>query len=200
MKSIIPHILLYSRLVIAGAMFVMALFLEIQSATAVLVLMYIGMLSDVFDGILARKYGASTTQLRVQDTAIDLVFYLSIVYFAFTSNPDYILKNKILLLLIAALELLMYLTSLIRFKRLPSPHAILSKFWGIYIVIELTLILLKIDGVHFTIALFVGIIAHADRVFIYMLLPEWDHDIPTCYHAYLLRKGIEIKRLKLFNG
>ncbi len=94
----------------------------------------------------------------------------------------------------------MYLISLARFGKLPSPHAIMSKFWGIYIVIEFTLLLIGIKGDHFTIALCIGILVHFDRVLIYSLLRQWDHDIPSAYHALILRQGIPIKRRKIFNG
>ncbi len=101
---------------------------------------------------------------------------------------------------IFSLEAFMYATCLFRFNKLPSPHAILSKFWGIYLVIEFTLLILGIKGSHFTIALILGLIAHADRVLIYMFLKEWDHDIPSFYHAIQLRMGRPIQRKKIFNG
>jgi CDP-diacylglycerol--glycerol-3-phosphate 3-phosphatidyltransferase len=162
--------------------------------------MYIGIMSDVFDGIVARKLKISTDKLRVQDTIIDLFFYVSILYFLILSEPQLFRENKFILISILCLECLMYCLSLVRFKKIPSPHAIMSKFWGIYIVIEFTLILQEINGTHFAIALYIGLIVHLDRVLIYLLLKKWEHDIPSSYHAYLLRKGLKIRKMELFNG
>ena len=200
MKSHIPKILLYIRLVFALVIIGLSLRLLPNSKTIVLCLMYLGILSDVFDGILARKFKVSTDNLRVQDTAIDLMFYLAILYFLFLNETHVFQENKVLLFIILILECSMYGTSLIRFKKLPSPHAILSKFWGIYLVIEFTLILLEVSGTHFTIALYIGLIAHIDRLLIYLILKKWEHDIPSSYHAYLIRKGLKIKKNELFNG
>ena len=162
--------------------------------------MYLGILADVFDGIIARKLNISTENFRLLDTIFDLLFYLSILIFILSINRQAITDNLQLILIILTLEGFMYFISLARFGKLPSPHAIMSKFWGIYIVIEFTLLILGVKGNHFTIALLIGILVHADRVLIYCFLRNWDHDIPTSYHALLLRRGMSIKRNKMFNG
>ena len=200
MKVNIPKILLYSRL---GFAIIIILFSFIGipfKKNIILCLMYFGVLSDIFDGIIARKQNTSSKEFRITDTAIDLVFYLSLAYFIYSFNPSIITKNIKLIAGILSLESLMYLISLVRFRQFPSPHDIMSKFWAIYLLIEFTLLLLGLDGIHFTIALRVGLIVHAQRVLIYVILKHWEHDIPSLYHAFLLRKGIKIKRMKLFNG
>jgi CDP-diacylglycerol--glycerol-3-phosphate 3-phosphatidyltransferase len=162
--------------------------------------MYIGILTDVFDGIIARKLHISTDDFRVLDTVFDLLFYLSILLFSISINHTAFSDNKILILAILSLESLMYLLCLIRFRKLPSPHAILSKFWGIYIIIEFTLLINHVPGNHFSIALIIGVFVHLDRLFIFILLRNWEHDIPSSYHALLIRQGKKINRLQLFNG
>ena len=196
----IPKILLYCRLVIAVVIFFLALLGFTHLNKLVFGLMITGVLSDIFDGIIARNQQKSTQKLRILDTIFDLFFYLSVFYYVAKTNPQIIFDNPLIIAFLLGLELLMYLTSLIKFKKLPSPHAILSKFWGLYLIIEFSLILWGISGNHFKIALFIGLIPHLDRVLIYLFLRKWSNDIPSSYHAYLLRKGIPIKRYKLFNG
>jgi CDP-diacylglycerol--glycerol-3-phosphate 3-phosphatidyltransferase len=115
-------------------------------------------------------------------------------------SPSIWSNHHVLLIAILALEVSMYIISLLRFKKLPSPHAILSKFWGIYLVIEFTLLILGVTGSHFQIALYFGLVAHIDRILIYSFIRTWDHDIPSSYQAFLLRQGKPIQRWKLFNG
>ncbi len=196
----IPKILLYSRLFFAFIILFIAFKPCLNSHIWVLILLYVGIISDVFDGIIARKLNISTEGFRLLDTIFDLFFYLSVLFYIYLNNQIAILSTYKLIFCILGLELGMYVISYLRFRKLPSPHAILSKFWGIYIVIEFTLLILKIDGRHFTIALLIGILVHIDRILIYIFLRKWDHDIPSCYHAYLIRTGREIKRNKLFNG
>ena len=162
--------------------------------------MYAGIIGDIFDGIIARKFNLSTDRFRLLDTIFDLLFYLSLLFFILSINYQAIIDNLQFILCILTLEGLMYLISWARFGKLPSPHAIMSKFWGLYIVIEFTLLIIGLQGNHFTIALYIGIIVHLDRLLIYILLKQWDHDIPSCYHALLLRQGRPMKRKKLFNG
>jgi CDP-diacylglycerol--glycerol-3-phosphate 3-phosphatidyltransferase len=162
--------------------------------------MYAGIIGDIFDGIIARKLNLSTERFRLLDTIFDLLFYLSLLFFIISTNRLPIIDNIQFILCILTLESLMYLVSWIRFGKFPSPHAIMSKFWGLYLIIEFTLLIIGVQGNHFTIALFIGIIVHLDRLLIYILLKQWDHDIPSSYHALLLRQGKAIKRQKLFNG
>jgi phosphatidylglycerophosphate synthase len=199
-KQQIPKILLYSRLIFFLLISVLTLLHPANSKGIVLILMYTGIVSDIFDGIIARKLNIATESFRLLDTIFDLLFYLSILFFIFSVSRQAIAHNLGLILFILTLESLMYLISLVRFGKLPSPHAILSKLWGIYIVIEFTLLILGVSGNHFTIALYIGILVHADRVLIYSLLRKWDHDIPSAYQALQLRQGIPIKRRKMFNG
>ena len=64
-------------------------------------------------------------------------------------------------------------------------------------MVGFSLLIIGISGYHFKIALVFGLIAHIDRVLIYILLRQWDHDIPSSYHAYMLRQGKQILRNKL---
>jgi phosphatidylglycerophosphate synthase len=200
MFKYLPKILLYSRLVFCLIIFCIT-FLNFGNLNwLVLTLLYAGIVSDIFDGIIARKLNISTENFRLLDTLFDLLFYLSILFYIYNYNNNVLSESSSLILSILGIELLMYLISLAKFKKLPSPHAILSKFWGIYLVIEFTLLILKVPGNHFCIALIFGIFVHIDRVLIYVFLKKWDHDIPSSYHAFLIRKGYTITKNKLFNG
>jgi len=197
----IPKILLYSRLFVVGTI-VAFLFMPNPAKYRIWVvaLMYYAIVSDIFDGIIARRFNISTENFRILDTLFDMAFYLSILAYAFAISPFTFHSNSVLIVAILCEEASMYAISLVRFRKAPSPHAILSKFWGVYLIIEFTLLLLNVEGSHFTIALFVGIAVHLDRVLIYSFLNKWDHDIPSSYHAWQLRKGKQIKRHSLFNG
>jgi CDP-diacylglycerol--glycerol-3-phosphate 3-phosphatidyltransferase len=44
-----------------------------------------------------------------------------------------------------------------------------------------------------------GIAADLDVILIMLLLPRWEHDIASAWHALRLRRGLPIRRGGLFN-
>jgi len=94
-----------------------------------------------------------------------------------------------------------YLISFIKFKKEVATHAILSKFWTLTIVGTLIQVILTCDSsVIFTTCFYLGVISRIEIISILLILKVWTNDVPSFYHAILLRKGREIKRNKLFNG
>ena len=81
MKKQIPNILLYSRLLIAIIIFILVVLQFSHLNILVLVLMYIVILTDIFDGIIARKLNVSSKNFRVLDTIFDVIFLFSILSF-----------------------------------------------------------------------------------------------------------------------
>lgn len=189
-KQYLPTILLYSRLLMALAIGVLVAWPVSHGAYIVLTLLYCGLLTDIFDGVLARKWQLVTAHFRIADTIIDLAFFASIIAFIWTRNAAYMNERLYGMMPIFVLETSMYAISLVRFGQLPSPHSKLSKLWGIYLVITFTLLLCGVHGYHFNVALMLGILVHLDRMLIYAFLPRWDHDVASCYHAWQMKTTI----------
>jgi len=94
-----------------------------------------------------------------------------------------------------------YLISFLKFKKETCTHAFLSKMWGLSLLAAFSsLIGLNHAGFPFHLAIVLGLISHLDRILITLILPKWTHDVPSAYHAYLIRKGISFKRNPLLNG
>lgn len=162
--------------------------------------MYLGLLSDIFDGIIARHLNVSSTKLRRFDSQTDMLFWLSIGISTWMLYPDLIRNNSIPISIIFVMEGMCYFISIIKFKRETCTHAFLSKLWGITLLIAFTsLIGFNHAGTPFYLAIIFGLISHADRILITLILPKWTQDIPSFYHAYLIRKNIDFKKYKLFN-
>lgn len=197
----LPQILILSRFLSAPIIIASAYFMGESSKILIIALMYIGLLTDIFDGIIARKQNISTEKLRRLDSQTDLIFWLSIAAATWILRAD-ILKDKLTgIWIILIMEALCYLISLIKFKKETCTHAITSKIWGITLIIAFTnLIGFNEAGFTFYLTIIVGLISHLDVILIILILPGWKHDIPSFYHAIQIRKGKEIKRNKLFNG
>jgi CDP-diacylglycerol--glycerol-3-phosphate 3-phosphatidyltransferase len=200
MKRYIPISLIIFRLTLAPIILGLVHFYNEESTLIILILMYLGLISDILDGIIARLLNVSSTKFRRFDSQTDMIFWVSIGISTWVLYPDLIKHNSIPIIIIFIMEGMCYLISIIKFKKETCTHALLSKLWGISLLVAFTsLIGFNHAGIPFLIAIVLGLISHVDRILITLILPKWTHDIPSCYHAYLIRKGIDFKRNKLFN-
>ncbi len=186
----ISILLILFRFLLAPIILLIAYFLPEKGSTTIVVLMYLGFLSDIFDGIIARKLNVSTQKMRRLDSQVDIVFWISIVVSAWIMFP-LVFKNYALpIFLILLLEISCNLISIIRFKKAPGTHAYLAKFWRITLLVAFTaLIGFGYSGFTFATALIVGIISYLESILIILILPVWTSDIPSIYHAREIRKN-----------
>lgn len=200
MLNRLPLILIYSRIVI-GLLCVILASQGITWRVSIFVLMLIGLLTDIFDGIIARKLGVSTVALRKLDSIVDRFFWLMILLSCYMLYPEYILSILIYVVIILLCEGIVFAISFLRFGKAPSPHNLISKIWGISVTWSFGVIILTGSShIAFMVMFGLAVLSRFDSALIYCLLRTWDHDIPSCYHAFLIRNGRSIKRSRLLNG
>ena len=90
-----------------------------------------GTLSDIFDGILARKFGVATPALRRYDSITDIIYYLFILAVAWLLCKPVIAANVWLIELMLLSEAGCISICLIRFGKFPATHSYLAKFYGL---------------------------------------------------------------------
>ena len=125
----LPFALTTLRLVLAPATLVCAL--ERAPRWIYLPILVIGTLSDIFDGILARRLGVATQSLRRYDSATDIVYYLLILAAVWIARRPLILASWIAIALILVSEAGVLAVSLFRFRKYPATHSYLAKFYGL---------------------------------------------------------------------
>ena len=197
----IPKALILLRLILGMAILAISLFHFNCSKSVPITLFTVGLLSDVFDGIIARRLNVSSELLRRCDSTVDLIFWVLVATSVFISYPDFFYAHWTMLLVLVGLEAVTYIISFARFKKESATHAITSKIWAL--VLFATLINIMSNGrssVLFDICFYVGIITRLEVILILLVLKTWANDIPSLYHAIRLRQGKSIKRHKLFNG
>lgn len=196
----IPYILIAIRFILAPVIISLAYLNGAESRFLILGLMYFGLLTDIFDGIIARKVGVSSEKLRRLDSQTDLVFWLSLGFASYFLNPELIKNEWPAILLIFAMEALCYLISFMKFRKETCTHAFLSKMWGLSLLIAFTyLIGFQQAGWAFYLAVGLGFISHLDVILIILLLPKWQYDVPSSYHAWKIRSGKQRKKTVFFN-
>jgi CDP-diacylglycerol---glycerol-3-phosphate 3-phosphatidyltransferase len=148
------------------------------SAAVVLVCLTGGFLSDIFDGILARRLGVATPWLRRFDSITDVVFYIAGLSCIWIVHPEIVLKHLVAIGALASLETLGQLISIVRFRKIAAVHAYSAKVWGIFLFLAMCAVLgFGADGILFEMMLVVGFIAYAEWLVILILSDEAAVDI-----------------------
>ncbi|MGY6647323.1 CDP-alcohol phosphatidyltransferase family protein [Wenyingzhuangia sp. IMCC45574] len=197
----IPKALILFRFLLAPIIVGLSYYIGDASRTTIVILIYLGLISDILDGIIARKQQISSETLRRLDSQTDMIFWLSCGFATWILFPELIMSNIFPIRAILAMEIGCYLISFVKFKKETCTHAFLSKLWGISLLIAFTsLIGFNHAGIPFHATIVMGLLSHVDRILIVLILPKWTHDVPSAYHAFLIRKGIDFKRNIYFNG
>ncbi|HVZ83873.1 MAG TPA: CDP-alcohol phosphatidyltransferase family protein [Terracidiphilus sp.] len=188
MKRAIPWSMVTFRLLLAPAMVLCALRLAAPQPWLG-AMIAAGFLSDVFDGILARRWGTATAALRVADSAVDMVFYIAVLAAAVARHGPVIRERMSLVAALLAMEAGRMLFDWIRYRRMASYHSYASKAWGMLLAAA-TIALLCFDRAYWlvTAALAWGILCNAEGIAMSCLLPEWTHDVKTLRRAVILRR------------
>ena len=147
----------------------------------------VGLLTDVFDGIVARRANASTAGLRLADSVVDTVFYLAIAWAAWLRFPQALRPWAMAISGIIACELANYSVSLYKFGKGASYHAYSAKAMGVALFSACLLLFLTGSAVLLPIALAVALLAQIEVAMITWVLPSWHHDVRTVVHAVHLR-------------
>ncbi|WP_281230910.1 CDP-alcohol phosphatidyltransferase family protein [Flavobacterium gelatinilyticum] len=199
MKNI-PVLLIAFRLLLGPVLIILTYNFGSEIRKELVVLIFLGLLTDIFDGIIARREGVSSEKLRRMDSQTDLVFWLCVAWCSWLLNPEIIKDNAAAIVVIFIMEGLTYVFSFMKFGKETCTHAFLSKLWGITLLLAFVgMIGFGYSGITFSLAVVFGIVGHIDVLLIILILPKWTFDVPSCYHAYLIRKNIPFKKNKLFN-
>ena len=148
----------------------------------------IAVISDIFDGIIARRLKVSTIKLRQADSWADICLYICVAISTWLIYPQVILDFQTPLLLAVLAQLTLFTTSLIKFQKFPSFHTYTAKIWGITLLIA-TVALFGFDYTEtlwLTIAL--CLINSLEEIIMTLLLPQWQCDVLSLFHAINLRQ------------
>ena len=197
----IPYLLILFRFLLAPTLIILSFLMGEDAAYIVLILMFLGLFSDIFDGIIARKMKIDTEKMRRLDSQTDLIFWLSIALSCYLIYPALIKENWIGVLAVLIMEAMCYAVSLIKFGKETCTHAFVSKMWALTLLATFTSLLgFAYGGWMMKTCIVLGLISQLDVILIILFLPKWTHDIPSFYHAILIRKGIEFKKSKYLNS
>lgn len=201
MKTQIPIILIFSRLVIGFTVIILSV-AQVDGYKAIaIILLTVGLLTDIFDGIIARQLNISTQKIRRLDSSVDQVFFISFAIATYIQCPLFFKANILKLTILFGFEALTYLVSFLKFRKEIATHSIGAKIWTLVLFATLIQVILQCQSILlFNICFWVGLLTRLEIIAIILILKKWTNDVPTFYHSIRLRQDKEIKRHKIFNG
>jgi len=186
----LPLALTALRALLAPVVVLLAIFHPSQPAFGACLI--VAFLSDVFDGILARRLNVATPDLRRLDSITDTIFYVCTALAVWHLYPSVISLHMTALTALVGLEAARYIFDFRKFGREASYHMWSSKLWGIALFVGIfSLLVFGSSGIAVSAAIYLGIIADIEGLVISIIIREWKSDIPTFVHAYRQRVTIE---------
>jgi CDP-diacylglycerol--glycerol-3-phosphate 3-phosphatidyltransferase len=178
-----PQLLILFRAVCAPAIFVMACFgWPGPMLAGVLVA---GFLSDVFDGMIARRTGTATPALRYADTLVDTVFYAAAAVSLAIAVPGAFEDSWLPLVGLVTIHVSRSTFELTKYGRIASYHMWSSKLLGVLIAVALTYgFIAGVPNPLVAWALWLGIANELEGFATSAILPAWIPDVPSVLHAY----------------
>ncbi len=199
MKSL-PFILVYSRILLGILIGVLSYFKIASYSIWIPSLMLIGLLTDVFDGIIARKYDVATKNLRVWDSNVDTFFWSIVIISIFYLNTTFFMNFRFPIFFVIILQISNYLLSYFRFQKPIATHSILAKIWTLSLLIFLIDLCINSEAYwSFILCIFLGIISRIEIALIILKLKKWTTDVPSIFVVDNINRGIEFKKISLFN-
>jgi len=147
------------------------------------------LVSDIFDGVLARRWHSDTAGVRLFDSIADTVFYLCTAAALWIDVPAVWRGNGGLLAALLALEAARLGFDLAKFGKMASYHSYLAKTWGLTMACAVVgVFALGRTNPLVPLALALGIACNAEGLAMSLVLPVWRNDVKGLRAAWQLRK------------
>lgn len=183
----IPLVLVILRLGLAPVLLATAL---LHPDRIVFAICLIGaLLSDYFDGVIARRLDVATPALRRLDSITDSIFYVCALLAALATAYPLVRPYFPALVVLLLVEALRYGYDIRKFGKEASYHMWSSRLWGLLLfVVMWSLLVLHRGGWPVALAIAWDIAADLEGLAISVMLRKWQADVPTLWHARRLAK------------
>ena len=148
-------------------------------------------LSDVFDGIIARRLNVSTPALRQADGWVDTWFYGWVIASLWVAHRVTLIAFAVPILIVLSLQVTEWIFGFIKFRKLTSYHAYSAKAFGIALFVSIVCMMgFDYAGWVLWAALIIGCINSVENWLMTLILKVWTTDVPSAFHAWKLTKPV----------
>jgi CDP-diacylglycerol--glycerol-3-phosphate 3-phosphatidyltransferase len=158
------------------------------NAVALAGLVVMGLLSDIFDGVLARRWKCDTVAVRLFDSMADIVFYAGCAIALWMRHPSVMRGLAVPILCVVGLEASGLAVALIKFGKLPSYHSYIAKTWGLVLASALVAAFVTQHPAGWiAAAVALGVLSNLEGIAMSLIMPVWRQDVKTLAEAWRLR-------------
>jgi phosphatidylglycerophosphate synthase len=164
-----------------------------------------GLLSDIYDGVLARRWHCDTAGVRLFDSMADTFFYACVGVAMWVGRPEMFHGNGGMILALLMTEAARFTVDFAKFGKPASYHTYLAKGWGLLMAVAVMLALARPgNGGLIGTSLLAGILCNAEGLAMSMVLPVWARDVKTLRAAWKMRismgVGLHVARAAATEG
>jgi phosphatidylglycerophosphate synthase len=146
------------------------------------------LVSDIYDGVLARRWDCDTAGARLFDSMADTVFYLCTAVALWVSQPQLWRSYGWLLAGLLGMEALRFRFDFVKFGKPASYHTYLAKMWGLVMAIAVVRAFATHRGSWLVpAALVIGILCDLEGLAMSWVMPVWRKDVKTLAAAWRIR-------------
>ncbi|HXS13084.1 MAG TPA: CDP-alcohol phosphatidyltransferase family protein [Acidobacteriaceae bacterium] len=146
------------------------------------------LLSDIFDGVLARRWRCDTAAVRLFDSMADIVFYACCAVALWLRHTSLMRSLAAPVAAVVGLEALSLATAFIKFGKLPSYHSYIAKIWGLVLASAVVAAFVtKHPAGWLVAALALGAVSNLEGLAMSIIMPVWQQDVKTIAEAWRLR-------------
>jgi len=187
----VPWVLLGVRLALAPGVIALAL---AGHPRAIAVAIVVATLTDIYDGVIARRLGVATERLRRADSLVDTVFYLAVLVALVLLFPEVLRIHAVGLALLLGLELVRHAVDLRRFGRTAAYHMWSAKAWGAALGLGLAALFgWGLTGWPVGVAVWLGVATNVEALAASLVLSRWHHDVPSVAHAVRIERSSRVR-------
>ena len=147
------------------------------------------LVSDIYDGVLARRWRCDTAGVRLFDSMADTVFYLCTAVALWVSQSQLWRSYGGLLVALLVLEAMRFAFDFAKFGKPASYHTYLAKAWGLVMGIAVIgVFALDRSNLFVPAALVLGILCDLEGLAMSLVMPVWRKDIKTLRAAWHIRR------------
>jgi phosphatidylglycerophosphate synthase len=182
-----PQMLIAFRAACAPAVFVLACYRV--SGFVLTAVVVAAVLSDVLDGMIARRTGTATPALRFADTIVDTIFFVAAAIALRVAVPHAYEGLWLPLVTLIVVHVSRSTFELTKYGRIAPYHMWSSKVLGVVLAGALvTAFATGRPTFLLGIGLWFGVVNELEGFLASLLLPQWRCDVPTVLHAVRVSK------------
>jgi phosphatidylglycerophosphate synthase len=145
-------------------------------------ILIVGTLSDIADGILARRLQVATPFLRRYDSVTDVTYYLFVLAAIWILCKPVVVQTWWAILILLISEAATIVVCVARFRKYPATHSNLSKFYGLCLLGGLiALLVFNATGWVIVTLMAVGLVTNAEIIAMHFIADAPPVDVPSIF-------------------